>query len=66
MIDYAIKIHNISMFILLMFYLYRTTINISYTIKEGKVKKITGPWYKSLEYVVNSKENKHYDDIFKE
>mmetsp|Transcript_16564 Transcript_16564/g.40507 ORF Transcript_16564/g.40507 Transcript_16564/m.40507 type:complete len:2315 (+) Transcript_16564:297-7241(+) len=66
LLDVAVKIRNISFFILVLFYLRRSSVLLEYIEKEGDVVKIAGPWKEAILYVLNRAEsNTHYDDIFK-
>jgi hypothetical protein len=63
LLDLAIKLRNISFFILILKLLIRVTIDLDYTITENKIKKITGPWLDALRYVYDKIKNKYYDEI---
>jgi hypothetical protein len=65
LLDLAVKIRNISFFILVLLYLRRSSIHIGYLEKERNVVKIAGPWKEAILYVLNrAQANPHYDDIF--
>lgn len=66
LLDVAVKIRNISFFILVLFYLRRSSVLLEYIERDGDVVKIAGPWKEAILYVLNRAEaNSHYDDIFK-
>lgn len=65
LLDLAVKVRNISFFVLVLFYLRRTSIKLSYYARDGKVVKISGPWYAAISYVLSSPRNAHYDDVFR-
>uniref|UniRef100_A0A7S1C0Z4 Uncharacterized protein n=1 Tax=Corethron hystrix TaxID=216773 RepID=A0A7S1C0Z4_9STRA len=69
LLDLAMRLRNVSFFILVLLYLQRASIHLVYhtTNREGKLQ-ITGPWLEAICYVIqaeeNGKKNKHYDAIF--
>lgn len=65
LLDLAIHLRNISFFILVLFYLRRSSVRLAYIEKERDVVKITGPWKDAILYVLNrGSENPHYNAIF--
>ena len=70
LLDYAIYVRNISFFILVLFYLRRSSVKLQFieVDRETKVTKITGPWKDAILYVLNNQrcQNRHYDSIFEE
>jgi hypothetical protein len=65
LLDYAIKIRNIGFFILVLFFLRRSSILLEFHEKNGKILQITGPWRDAILYVLlNQSKNAHYDEIF--
>ena len=64
LLDLSVYLRNISFFILVLFYLRRSSILIEYIEKEEKIIKITGPWRNAILYVLNKHRNKYYDRIF--
>jgi hypothetical protein len=64
LLDYAVYVRNISFFILVLFYLRRSSIKLQYKFKDEKVMKITGPWAEAIKYVLGSAPNPAYDAIF--
>ena len=66
LLDLAIKIRNVSFFILVLLYLRRSSVLLEYIEREGDVVKITGPWKEAILYVLNKAgPNSHYNKIFK-
>ena len=59
---------NISLFVLVLFFLRRASIALEYVEREEKITKITGPWKAAIQYVLSrasgSASNAHYDSIF--
>lgn len=66
LLDLAIRLRNISFFILVLFYLRRSSVALDYIEREGKVVKISGPWKEAILYVLNKVQNQHYDSIFEQ
>ena len=65
LLDLAIKIRNVSFFILVLFYLRRASIQLTYQEVENDSTRITGPWREAILYVLNrAPGNAHYDSIF--
>jgi hypothetical protein len=65
LLDLAVKIRNMSFFILTLFYLRRSSVQLEYIEHEGDVVKIAGPWKEAILYVLNRADsNPHYDEIF--
>eukprot|EP00980_Cylindrotheca_fusiformis_P003809 scaffold839_cov138-Cylindrotheca_fusiformis.AAC.4 len=65
LLNLAVKIRNLSFFILVLFYLRRSSVQLEYIEREGDVVKISGPWKEAILYVLNRAEaNPHYDEIF--
>ena len=64
LLDFAINIRNVSLFILVLLYLWRASIALEFIEKENKVRKITGPWRQAILYVLNRTSNAPYDAIF--
>jgi hypothetical protein len=65
LLDLAIHLRNVSFFILVLFYLRRSSVRLEYVAKEGEVVKISGPWKQAILYVLGQASNPHYDDIFR-
>lgn len=59
----ALKLRNISFFILLLIYLRRCSVRLEFCESEGSTKYITGPWKEAILYVLSRSENPHYDSI---
>jgi len=65
LLDLSIHIRNVSFFILVLFYLRRSSVAIEFVEKEKNVTKISGPWKEAILYVLNKTSlNRHYDKIF--
>jgi hypothetical protein len=65
LLDLALRIRNISFFILVLFYLRRGSIALEFMEKENDVTRISGPWREAILYVLNrTPANSHYDAIF--
>ncbi len=64
LLDFAIYIRNLSLFILVLFYLRRCSIHLEYIAKERDTVKIAGPWKEAIKYVINPTSNEHYDATF--
>jgi hypothetical protein len=65
LLDLAIKIRNASFFILVLFYLRRSSIQLTYIETENDATRISGPWKEAILYVLNrGPGNSHYDAIF--
>eukprot|EP00746_Dinoflagellata_sp_MGD_P124033 gnl/MRDRNA2_/MRDRNA2_58642_c0_seq1.p1 gnl/MRDRNA2_/MRDRNA2_58642_c0~~gnl/MRDRNA2_/MRDRNA2_58642_c0_seq1.p1 ORF type:complete len:1612 (+),score=292.79 gnl/MRDRNA2_/MRDRNA2_58642_c0_seq1:504-4838(+) len=65
LLDLAVYVRNVSFFILVLFYLRRSSIALEFIEKEEKIIKITGPWKEAILYVLNAgSPNTHYDAIF--
>eukprot|EP01043_Picozoa_sp_COSAG02_P023858 COSAG02_NODE_1285_length_13457_cov_11.145606_9_plen_1761_part_00 len=68
LLDFAVYVRNISMFILVLFYLRRSSVALDFIQKEGghreQITKITGPWWEAILYVHNKTRNAHYERIF--
>lgn len=65
LLDFAIRIRNVSFFILVLFYLRRSSVLLEYMERERDVVKITGPWKEAILYVLGrASPNAHYDTIF--
>lgn len=66
LLDLAAQLRNVSFFILVLFYLNRSSVGLEYMAKEGNVLKISGPWKNAILYVLGRGErNPHYDTIFR-
>jgi hypothetical protein len=66
LLDLALHLRNVSFFILVMFYLTRTSVRLDFDVKDGDVFKVTGPWKRAIQYVFLERfGNAHYDEIFK-
>lgn len=70
LLDFAVKIRNVSLFILVLIYLRRASVRISYHEKEGTKVNISGPWRAAILYVIHGDRgvchHSHYDEIFSE
>jgi len=66
LLDYAVYVRNISFFVLILFYLRRSSVHLTFIEKDEKGTKITGPWKAAILYVLGRQENAHYDDVFKQ
>ena len=64
LLDLAIYIRNVSFFILVLVYLRRASIRLSFIDKENGVVKITGPWKEAIRYALQLSSNPQYDAIF--
>jgi hypothetical protein len=64
LIDLSIKLRNISFFILVLFYLRRSSVSIGFMAKESNVTRISGPWKNAILYVLGRAPNTPYDLIF--
>eukprot|EP01094_Clydonella_sp_ATCC50884_P018479 TRINITY_DN341_c0_g1_i1.p1 TRINITY_DN341_c0_g1~~TRINITY_DN341_c0_g1_i1.p1 ORF type:complete len:2401 (-),score=1116.71 TRINITY_DN341_c0_g1_i1:178-7182(-) len=64
LMDLALRIRNVSFFILVLFYLRRCSVALQFVAKEDTVKKISGPWRAAILYVLGKSENQHYDSVF--
>lgn len=65
LLDLAIRLRNVSFFILVLFYLRRASVALEYIDREDKVVKIAGPWKEAILYVLKrASPNPHYDKIF--
>ena len=65
LLDFAIAVRNVSMFILVLLYLRRSAVALDYVEKDQKVVKITGPWKEAILYALDrAPKNAHYDAIF--
>jgi hypothetical protein len=66
LLDLAVRIRNVSFFILALIYLRRGSVALEFVEKEGGVTKLSGPWKAAILYVLNhsSARNAHYDAIF--
>lgn len=65
LLDLAIKIRNVSFFVLVLLYLRRSSIHLTYLEKENDMTRISGPWREAILYVLNrGGGNAHYDSIF--
>ena len=64
MIDLAVKLRNVSFFILVLFYLRRCSVFLEYISKEDNVTRISGPWRQAILYVLRNVSNAHYESIF--
>jgi hypothetical protein len=67
LLDLALHLRNVSFFILVLFYLERSSVEIVYETMRNKKQIITGPWYEAICYVLSAKgraNNAHYDSIF--
>ena len=70
LLDLAVHIRNVSMFILVLFYLRRSSVALRYNVKERSsgrgedTTKIAGPWLEAIKYVLNEAPNAHYESIF--
>lgn len=68
LLDLAVKVRNVSFFMLVLFYLERSSISLQFMAKENKVTKITGPWKEAIEFVLGGRgapQNDHYDEVFR-
>ena len=54
LLDLAIYVRNLSFFILVLFYLRRSSVSLEYIEKDKSVTKITGPWKEAIMYVINA------------
>lgn len=66
LLDLAISLRNISFFVLVLFYLQRSSVFIQFMEKDDKVQKISGPWREAIMYVLNRSPNAHYETIFEQ
>jgi len=68
LLDLAIHLRNVGFFILILFYLRRSSVRLQFVAKErngsDETTKITGPWLEAIEYVHDRSPNPHYDEIF--
>jgi hypothetical protein len=68
LLDLAIHIRNVSFFVLVLFYLRRSSVKLEFVEKERSgrddIVKITGPWLHAIKYVLNKAPNAHYESIF--
>lgn len=65
LLDLALRIRNVSFFILVLFYLRRCSISLEFIEKENDATRISGPWREAIVYVLNrTSPNSHYDSIF--
>ena len=68
LLDMALHVRNISFFILVLFYLRRSSVDLEFVVKERdgrtETQKITGPWLKAIRYVLNVETSAHYEAIF--
>eukprot|EP00804_Cyclotella_cryptica_P011896 CCRYP_004399-RA/>CCRYP_004399-RA protein AED:0.06 eAED:0.06 QI:211/0.78/0.8/1/0.71/0.6/15/1860/1813 len=69
LLDFAVHIRNVSFFILVLFYLRRTSTNLEFIERKDKTIQISGelfsPWKEAILYVLNrTKKNAQYDSIF--
>lgn len=65
LLDLAIKIRNVSFFILVLLYLRRSSIHLTYQETENDAVRITGPWREAILYVLKRGHgDAHYDSIF--
>jgi len=65
LLDLALKLRNISFFILVLIYLRRSSVRLEYNESEGKTKYISGPWKEAILYVLGRSDNSHYDSIIR-
>eukprot|EP00536_Pseudo-nitzschia_multiseries_P000059 jgi/Psemu1/321429/estExt_fgenesh1_pg.C_20043 len=63
LLDLALKLRNISFFILLLIYLRRSSIRLEFRESEGNARYISGPWKEAILYVLGRSTNSHYDSI---
>uniref|UniRef100_A0A7S4AAQ7 Uncharacterized protein n=1 Tax=Pseudo-nitzschia australis TaxID=44445 RepID=A0A7S4AAQ7_9STRA len=63
LLDLALKLRNISFFILLLIYLRRSSIRLEFREGEGNTKYISGPWRVAILYVLGKSVNSDYDSI---
>ena len=64
LLDYAINIRNVSLYILVLLYLIRCSINLTFNHEERKIKKITGPWLEASKYALQKIDDSQYNSIF--
>jgi hypothetical protein len=67
LLDQAIKLRNISFFVLVLLYLRRCSIDLQFLVKDRDspdVVKITGPWLAAIRYALNKASNPSYDALF--
>ena len=64
LLDMAIYVRNVSFFMLVLFYLERSSVKLDYIAKDEVGTKITGPWRAAIEYVLGIRGNADYDAIF--
>lgn len=65
LMDLALHLRNVPFFILVLFYLRRSSINIAFKQFENKVQTISGPWKEAILYVLGrGGDNAHYNSIF--
>ena len=66
LMDLALRLRNVPFFILVLFYLRRSSIHLRFEEYENKVQKISGPWKEAILYVLKRQDgdNAHYDSIF--
>jgi hypothetical protein len=64
LLDLSIYIRNLSFFILVLFQLFRCSVNLTFIETENKIKKITGPWREAILYVLGRGQHvDHYDSL---
>jgi hypothetical protein len=64
LLDLAIYIRNLSLFILVLLQLRRCSVALTFIEKENKIQKITGPWKEAILYVLGrGQDTDHYDSI---
>ena len=64
LLDLAVRLRNVSFFILVLIYLRRCSVQLEYKAEEDNVTKISGPWLEAIKYVLNRERNDHYEEIF--
>ena len=64
LLDLAIHVRNLSLFILVFLYLRRCSVQLDFIAKENDVVKIAGPWKEAILYTLNKAANEHYDSLF--
>eukprot|EP00961_Rhodomonas_salina_P131542 1770446-Rhodomonas_salina.1 len=68
LLDLAIHVRNLSFFILVLFYLRRSSVALEFVVKErdgrDETARITGPWLHAIRYVLNKSPSAHYEAVF--
>lgn len=65
LLDVALRLRNVSFFILVLLYLRRCSVRLNYVEQEGDTRKISGPWIEAIAYALGRSRNAHYDSVFR-